>query len=48
LGLAPDSVFARKICQALDPRSTTRKTSEPLEVTLDDFIKIFKSDKTSD
>lgn len=48
LGLAPDSKFARKICQALDPKHSLRKQNEALEVNLDDFIKIFKNDKISD
>ena len=30
LGLAPDSNFARKICQALDTKSSSRKNKESM------------------
>ena len=49
LGLAPDSKFARKICQALDPRTKLQKArDETIEMTLEDFVRIFKNDKISD
>lgn len=48
LGLAPDHRFARKICMALDPRRNQRTTDDPIELQLDDFLRIFKSDKISD
>ena len=48
LGLAPDSSFAKKICQALDTKGTTRSKNETMQVSLDDFVKIFKNDKISD
>lgn len=47
LGLAPDHKFARKICLSLDPKEHTRG-NEPVELHLEDFLRIFKSDKTSD
>jgi len=49
LGLAPNSAFARKICQALDPRTAKQKErGDPISLTLDDFVRIFKNDKISD
>lgn len=49
LGLAPDSAFARKICQSLDPRNAKQKEKgEMISLTLDDFVRIFKNDKISD
>lgn len=49
LGLAPDSAFARKICQSLDPRTAKQKEKgEMISLTLDDFVRIFKNDKISD
>jgi hypothetical protein len=48
LGLAPDSQFARKIINSLDPRSSQEKEKTDLRITLQDFIKIFKSSKVSE
>lgn len=48
LGLAPDSNFARKIIDSLDPRSKAEKEKTDLRLTLQDFIKIFKSSKVSE
>lgn len=48
LGLASDANFTRKIMQALDPRSRAAKAKTDLQITLPDFIKIFKNDKISD
>jgi len=49
LGLAPNSAFARKICQALVPRTAKQKErGEDISLTLDDFVRIFKNDKISD
>jgi hypothetical protein len=48
LGLAPDSHFARKILNALDPRSVEEKEKTDLRITLPDFIKIFRSSKVSE
>ena len=48
LGLAPNSDFAFKLLQALD--SNTKKTNnvDDLKITLQDFIKIFRSNKVSE
>ena len=48
LGLSSDSNFARKICNALDPRSKADKAKSDLRITLADFVKIFKADKVSE
>ena len=49
LGLAPNSDFAIKLLQALDPgKKGQLKTKEELRITLSDFIKIFRSNKVSD
>lgn len=48
LGLAPDAEFASKICRSLEPKNSKRKLGEPLELCLEDFMNIFKSDKLSD
>ena len=48
LGLAPDSQFARKILNSLDPRSHSEKEKTDLRITLADFIKIFKSSTVSE
>ena len=47
LGLAPNSDFAIKLLQALDPLSHN-KSPEDLKITLQDFIKIFRSNKVSE
>ena len=48
LGLAPNSDFARKILNALDPRTKSEKERTDLKILLPDFIKIFKNSKVSD
>ena len=48
LGLSSDSNFARKILQALDPRTKAEKNKSDLRISLMDFIKIFKTDKVSE
>ena len=48
LGLAPNSEFARMILKALDPRSKDEKKKTDLQLTLQDFIKIFRNNKVSD
>lgn len=48
LGLSSDSNFARKILQALDPRTKAEKAKSDLRITLQDFVKIFKTDKVSE
>lgn len=48
LGLAPDEAFAQKICRALEPKNSKRKSGQPLELSLDDFVSIFKNDKISE
>ena len=45
LGLAPDQRFARKIWRALKPHTSS---DEPAELVLEDFLRIFNPDKTSD
>lgn len=47
LGLSSDSKFATKIIQALDSKQT-RGGKEDLRITLQDFVRIFKSDKVSE
>jgi len=48
LGLSSDSNFARKIVNALDPRTKDEKGKTELRITLADFVKIFKTDKVSE
>ena len=48
LGLSYDSDFARKIVNALDPRTNAEKAKSCLRITLADFVKIFKTDKVSE
>lgn len=48
LGLAPDAKFAIKICRSLEPKNSNRKPGEPIELQIEDFLNIFKSDKVSD
>lgn len=50
LGLSSDHHFAKKILQAIDPKSENGNPSnfEDLKISLKDFIKIFKNDKVSD
>mmetsp|Transcript_31730 Transcript_31730/g.42026 ORF Transcript_31730/g.42026 Transcript_31730/m.42026 type:complete len:174 (-) Transcript_31730:495-1016(-) len=50
LGLAPNSDFAVKLLQALDPKAKGRKNCEmsDLKITLTDFIKIFRGNKVSE
>ena len=48
LGLSSDSNFARKIVNALDPRTKDEKAKSDLRITLADFVKIFKADKVSE
>ena len=47
LGLAPNSDFAIRLLQAVDPSSKHKPISN-LKITLQDFIKIFRSNKVSD
>ena len=48
LGLAPNSDFAVKLLQALDPKSKGQKSASALSITLQDFVKIFRSNKVSE
>ena len=49
LGLAPDHNFARKICVALDPKAGQHTDpDEKIKLHLDDFLRIFKSEKIQD
>lgn len=48
LGLAADSKFTTKLLQALESGSGKVSAKEDLKIKLHDFVKIFKSDKTSD
>lgn len=49
LGLAPNSDFAVKLLQALDPRAKAKKqTPADLRITLQDFIRIFRGNKVSE
>jgi len=48
LGLAPNSEFAHKILNAIDPRTKAQKDKTELILLLPDFVKIFKSSKVSD
>jgi hypothetical protein len=52
MGLSTDANFARKLLIALDPKATKKGAPPPdldnLSINLADFIKIFKSDKTSE
>ena len=48
LGLAPNSDFAVKLLQALDPKSKGQKSESALSITLQDFVKIFRSNKVSE
>ena len=47
LGLAPNAQFAIKLLQALDHRQKSKDPSE-LNITLADFIKIFRTSKASE
>jgi len=47
LGLAPDAKFARKMLNSLDSRTQEEKEESDLKITLNDFIKIFRSSKAS-
>lgn len=46
LGLAPDHKFARKICNALVP--TNRVHQGGVDLQLEDFLRIFRSDRVQD
>lgn len=50
MGLSSDSNFAKKILQALDPKYSSNPDSkaEDMKISLQDFIKIFKTDKVSE
>lgn len=48
LGLAPDHKIARKICFVLDPLRNEREPGEEITLQLQDFMKIFKSDRCQD
>jgi len=55
LGLAPNSDFAIKLLQALDPKNQTKEGKgkkardlADLRITLEDFIKIFRGSKVSE
>ena len=48
LGLAPNSDFAVKLLQALDPKSKGKSNASNLSITLQDFVKIFRSNKVSE
>jgi len=48
LGLSSDKSFALKILSALDPRTKAEKATSDLRIMLNDFIKIFKTDKVSE
>lgn len=47
LGLAPNSDFALRLLQAVDPASKSKPLAD-LKITLQDFIRIFRSSKVSD
>lgn len=45
--MAPNSEFAIRLLQAVDPSSKKKNVSD-MKITLQDFIKIFRSNKVSD
>ncbi len=50
MGLSSDHNFAKKIIQALDPSQKGKSNGalEDMKISMQDFIKIFKSDKVSE
>ena len=48
MGLSSDHHFAKKILQAIDPKQGDSQGLDNMKITLQDFIKIFKSDKVSE
>lgn len=49
LGLAPNSDFAIKLLKAIDPKAGEGvKDVEEIKISLNDFIKIFRSSKVSE
>ena len=48
LGLAPNSDFAIRLMQALDPNSRQKSNPVDLKITLEDFVRIFRSNKVSE